>query len=612
MQAGQCHEICPLCLGPMHVQKTLQRRAVTLAHGPFRARETVYVCARRCKRQGSLVTRRDPALAELIPPKSTVGYDVMVYVGIERFVSHRQREEIRGSLEKEHGIHLSCGEISELCKRFVMYLEALHRDSAPALCAALAADGGWPLHIDATCEDGRGTLLVAFAGWRRWVLGAWKIPTERGDAILPKLEQAAAQFGPPCAIMRDLGRAVTEAASGLANTLGLSIPILACHLHFLRDVGKDLLGGGHDQLRTLFRQMELRKDLRGFAREQGRLLGTTIDQAREAFRIWTPESLSSPRLPEGSAGMVAVRALAQWTLDYAADGNGQDFPFDLPYLNFYVRCLYVAWAVSALLHNPPADKKVAKALQKLDHILRPINGEVSPLEQVAQAIRERAQIFTELRVALRFTEGKLKGPEANGAGQTHGARVESALQALRDIRQSVDNLADSLRQRRPERGPAKDQRQAIDIVLAHLERHGKFLWGHAVPMPDQPGGGVRLVDRTNNILEGFFHTMKHGERRRSGRKNLAQDFERLPPAAALAANLIRPDYVSIVCGSLDQLPLAFARLDARDRSRPQAAISRNGKQSSGMESASLNAVDRGLVRTKEMERYVLAAAGCGA
>ena len=124
----------------MHVQKTLQRRAVTLAHGPFRVREAVYVCGRRCKRQGSIVTRRDPALAELIPPKSTVGYDVMVYVGIERFVSHRQREEIRGSLEKEHGIHLSCGEISELGKRFVMYLEALHRDSAPALRASLAAD----------------------------------------------------------------------------------------------------------------------------------------------------------------------------------------------------------------------------------------------------------------------------------------------------------------------------------------------------------------------------------------------------------------------------------------------------------------------------------------
>ena len=589
----------------MHVQKTLQRRAVTLAHGLFRVREVVYVCGRRCKRQGSLVTRRDPALTELIPPKSTVGYDIMVYVGIERFVGHRQREEIRTALEKDHGIHLSCGEISELGKRFVIYLEALHRDAAPALRAALAADGGWPLHIDATCEDGRGTLLVAFAGWRRWVLGAWKIPTERGDAILPKLEKVAAQFGPPCAIMRDLGRAVTEAASGLANNLDLSIPILACHLHFLRDVGTDLLCGAHHKLRNLFRRMNLRKHLRGFAREQGRLLGTTIGQARDEFRTWQPESLTNPRLPEGFAGLAAVRSLAQWALDYAADGNGQGFPFDLPYLDLYVRCLHVAWAVSAFLRNPPADKKVMKALQRLDRILSPIDRDVSTLGHVAKTLSERARIFTELRAALRLTEEKLSGPEANGAGQTQ--------QVLRDIHQAVDKLADSLRQRRPERGPAKDRRQAIDIVLAHLERHGKFLWGHAVPIPDQLGGGVRLVDRTNNILEGFFHTMKHGERRRSGRRNLAQDFERLPPAAALAANLTRPDYVSIVCGgSLDQLPQAFARLDARDRSRPLPTFSRDRQQNCEVESASLNSEDRGLVRTKELERYILAAAGCGA
>lgn len=586
----------------MHVQKTCQRQAVTLAHGWFRLRQLVYVCDERCQREGLLVTRRAPALRELVPPQSTVGYDILVYVGIERFVGHRQREEIRTTLAKEHGIHLSSGEISELGQRFVIYLEALHRDSAPALRAALADDGGWPLHLDATGEDGRGTLLVAYAGWRRWVLGAWKIPTERAEAILPRLEQVVAQFGPPCAIMRDLGRAVTEAASGLVKTLGLSIPVLACHLHFLRDVGTDLLGEGHDQLRSLFRRMDVRKDLRSLAREQGRRLGTALDQARDEFRIWQSESPADSRLPEGSAGMAAVRSLAQWALDYAADGNDQGFPFDLPYLDLYVRCLHVAWAVEGFLRHPPADAKVAKALQRLDRILRPIYDDVTPLGRVAQSLGERAQLFSELRDALRLREGEPGEPEA---GQT--------VAGLRDIRQAVDDLADSLRQRRPQRGPAKDARQAIDIVLAHLERHGDFLWGHAIAMPDQLGGGIRLVDRTNNILEGFFHTLKHGERRRSGRKDLAQDFERLPPAAALAANLTRPDYVSIVCGgSLDQLPQAFARLDAGDRRRSLAARSSHGKPSCDVESASRNAMDRRLVRTKELERCVLAAAGCHA
>ena len=207
----------------MPVQKTLHRQALTLAHGRFRLRQVVYVCDQRCERGGSRVTRRSPALTELVPPKSTVGYDLLVYVGVERFVVHRQREEIRAALAKEHGIHLSSGEISELGQRFLIYLEALHRDSAPALRAALASDGGWPLHVDATGEDGRGTLLVALAGWRRWVLGAWKIPTERAEAIQPKLEQVAAQFGPPGAILRDLGRAVTEAASGLVIPIRVQV-----------------------------------------------------------------------------------------------------------------------------------------------------------------------------------------------------------------------------------------------------------------------------------------------------------------------------------------------------------------------------------------------------
>ena len=52
--------------------------------------------------------------------------------------------------------------------------------------------------------------------------------------------------------------------------------------------------------------------------------------------------------------------------------------------------------------------------------------------------------------------------------------------------------------------------------------------------------------------------MKHAERRRSGRKVLTHDFESLPPAAALAYNLTRPDYVALVCGSLDALPARFS------------------------------------------------------
>ena len=115
------------------------------------------------------------------------------------------------------------------------------------------------------------------------------------------------------------------------------------------------------------------------------------------------------------------------------------------------------------------------------------------------------------------------------------------------------------------------------------------------------------MERTNNDLESLFHTIKHGERRRSGRKFLTRDFELLPPAATLAANLTHPDYVRIVCGSLDDLAAAFAELDSADRSRSIAAVM---AETTAIETASLSTFDKRLVRKPALGARIFAAAQC--
>ncbi len=115
------------------------------------------------------------------------------------------------------------------------------------------------------------------------------------------------------------------------------------------------------------------------------------------------------------------------------------------------------------------------------------------------------------------------------------------------------------------------------------------------------------MERTNNDLESLFHTIKHGERRRSGRKFLTRDFEVLPPAATLAANLRDPDYVRIVCGSLDGLAAAFAELDAANRSRSIAAAM---VPTTTIETASLSLLDKQFVRKPALGDRIMAAAQC--
>jgi hypothetical protein len=597
----------------MRVRKTFAHGGVTLAHGAFHVRETVHVCAAGCTQpdlgsaHGRALVKRQAAVAELLPPRSTVGYDVMTFVGLERFVHYRQRDEILAALEQKYHIGLSTGEVSELGRRFLVYLEALHHARAPDLRAVLAKDGGWPLHIDATGEDGQGTLLVPYAGWRGWAMGAWKIPTERADAVLPKLRAVEALFGAPCAVMRDLGKAMIEAARDFVAGREKLIPVLGCHMHFLKDIGKDLLRTAHDDLCDLFRRFEVLPRLRALARDLGRTLGTEIQRARRELTDWLAGTDPQFRLPEGNAGLAAVRALGQWVLDYPDDGTDAGFPFDRPWLDLYLRCLRSCRAAESWLRKPCADRRVLVGLERLHRIVEPVRREL-PFQVPVRTIQQRARLFDELRDALRL---QLKAP-ANQLAASADAQHQWAQ--LRDIKKAVEELQTSLKQRRPERGPAEDLRKAIDLILNHLDHHGPSLWGHVIALPPTVGGGIRLVARTNVLLESFFHEIKHGERRRSGRKVLTQDFEQLPASAVLARNLTKPDYVTILCGTLDDLPHAFAQLDAVDRSLSlparilTVASTTVSGQDSDIVSSSLPRADRDLVRTAAMQERVLAEA----
>jgi hypothetical protein len=537
------------------------------------------------------------SLSEALLPASNAGYDMMVFVGLERYLRQQQREEIQATLDGQ-GIAVSTGEVSKLAGKFVGYLARLHRARAEEIKAVLASDGGWPLHVDATGEAGRGTMLVVITGWRKWVLGSWKIATERADLILPCLQETVQRFGPPCAAMRDLGKAVTPALDDLVSELHLNIPVLACHQHFLADVGKDLLEPAHAELRDLFRWTKVLPKLRDLVRDIGRELGTNIEAARQAVLAWQSHTDAEHRIDCGRNGQATVRALAQWVLDFKAQATGLDFPFDRPYLDLYDRSMTALRATDAYLRTAPKDKKITRLLQRFHRYLEPVASEV-PFQQVAARLRRRASLFDELRAVLRIVAT---------------LPADETIDDLEQMHQQLDEWIASLRPRRPARGPAQDTREAIALILEHLETHGDNLWGHAIRLPETAGGGIRLVSRTNFIAENFFGLFKHDERRRSGRKNLGQDLEHIPAEAALVRNLLLDDYVTTVCGSLDELPHAFAELDRQEQ---QSRL--NGETPQEQEenltailqiaSASLSPADRRVVRTQEMDRHIAAAAG---
>jgi len=519
------HDLCPACDHDLSVYKSRTRIVVTLAEGLFEARELLM----RCDGSAGCPVVGSENLHRLVPPRQRYGYDLIVNVGLARYLGGQQREEIRAELRARHGIDLSDGTVSNLCDRFLLRLEHLHLHRAPALRAAM--DGGYPLHLDATCEHGRGGLFVALDGWRGWVLGATRIPTEHQDHLQPLVDQVVATFGDPVAVVRDLGDAIGAAVEPLRQR---GVPDLACHYHFLAAAGKKLLELPYSLLRDALLRTGVRSHLRAMLRELRR-----HRQKDGGQRTFGPGPIREDLL-----------ALVLWLLE--GDGHKDaPFPFSLPHLHLVRRCERAGQQADLWVPSPRTAPE-GRALQHLRSLLARL-----PKERGVAVATEQLDkgwlAFSELRDILRLTNAEL--PRADL--RTQEPHLPS-LELLRLAEMERDLLA--YKQELDKRGAAAGKSSVHAVVLRYLQRHGARLFGHPARR-DEDGRVLAVVARTNNALEHLFGRHKQELRRRLGRAHLARDLQQQPAQAALVTNLRHPEYVRVLCGSLDDLPDAFATLD---------------------------------------------------
>jgi hypothetical protein len=603
---------CCKCGRQMTVRKTVIRKIITLKHNQFHARERVLHCPSKCKHEnGAFVISREAQLCALVPNGSNYGYDLEVFVGIERFIKHRQREEIKKILKESYEISISDGEISALAARFLSHIEELHKSHSDDLRAALLQDGGYPLHIDATNEDGKGTLLVILAGWRHWVLGAWKIPSENTEAITPRILEISNEYGEPCAIMRDLGSPISRAVDDAICKMVSSPRVFACHFHFLRDIGKDLLDNDHDDLRKLIRRLSIREKIRLAVRETRKKTDSkTIAYIRSWFDSWLIED-KAPYLPDGPWGISLVVSIGLWILDYNHDGQHHGFPFDCLYHNLYLRCKTADKAIGFFLNEHRFDRDVNKALTRLRKTITPLL-ESKDVRKTVRDLEMRMALFSKLRNIFRLESTIHDSISPNNiiSTSTNSGFHGNSFDKLEIYKQKqLRELTAKLMSKNENMSSAPDLKRSIKIILDHLDKHGSYLWGHLMKLQTQSGIQYRLVDRTNNILECFFHKMKHGERRRSGRKLLTRDFELIPPASALAMNLMDQDYVKIVCGTLENLPCCFSKID-QDIRTESLKVNKINSLSDIFDNEELIFLcsDKSFVRRESLNNWILSAA----
>jgi hypothetical protein len=523
---------CPDCHVALKVQKTHRRRVSTLHVGPFRARETTLACS-RCDR-----TYPSEELERLVPPGATFGYDVLVYVGKALFLRHRNEAEVVAELAQKN-IRISPREISLLGMKFVVYLALAHRQRAPAIVADMGLRGGYLCHLDATCEGRDPFLMSSIDSLSDIVLGNVKLPAEDAAHIVPFLTRLKQTFGSPLALVHDMGQGILKAVArvfpGVADFI--------CHFHFLRDIGKDFLGTEYDTLRKRLRSHGISATLRYRAKRIKVEMDTNPTMIAALHH--GVENAALPVEAFALTPVVGAYTLIQWALRGKTEGDGYGFPFDRPHLAFAQRLQRLNTQIERI-------KDIHLRGQWRDnipyfkiHIALQLILADKTLWETVTALEAKVTVFEKLRQAMRL---------ALPCG-AHGLNDEGRAGHIRTIEKRVKAFRAWLTHRKD-----YSQDRAAGKMIQQIDKYWEKLFADPITVQTPAGPILIQPQRTNNILEQFFRSLKRGHRRRTGNAASGRMLRTILAETPLVQNLQNPHYMTILLSDKDSLEKVFAEI----------------------------------------------------
>jgi len=515
------------------VKKTHTRMVSTLHVGRFQAIEVVLACP-RCKQ-----TYRSEELSQLVPPGANFGYDVMVYAGQALWLRCRNEEEVVAELAQKN-VPISLREVSLLGRKFIVYLALAHQRRAPSLQADLRTRGGYICHLDATCEGGDPFLMSSLDSLSNIVLGNVKLPAEDEAHIVPFLERLRQAFGVPLALVHDMGVGILKAVA----TVFPGVPDFICHFHFLRDIGKDYLGAEYDTIRKRISHHGISATLRYRAKQLKREMDATPELIAAL-----PHGLDHAALPAEAVALtpvVGTYTLIQWALNAKTEGDGYGFPFDHPHLAFAQR-----------LRRLNADIERIKDIQlrgqwqdnrpyfKLHIALQPIMKDKTLWDAVT-ALEAKITVFEKLRKALRIAVPS--GP--------HGLNDEGRSGNIRSIEKRVTAFRIWLTHHKD-----YPQDRAAQKMIDQIDKYWKKLFADPITVQTPSGPLLIQPQRTNNLLEQFFRSLKRAHRRRTGNAASGRMLRTILAETPLVRNLENPHYMTLLLNGRSSLEEVFAEID---------------------------------------------------
>jgi hypothetical protein len=521
------------CGGSLLVQKT-RHKTVFCMTGPFKAHETLYHC-RTCQQ-----VYRSSDLRHIVARFCNVAWDVLVFVGKSLFLKCLTTDQVCHEL-KIRNIELSPSEVEYLGRKFVLYLALAHRQATPRIEQAMNRSGGYILHLDATHEGDAPALMTGMDGLKQIVLANVKIPSEHADHIVPFLEQLQKYYGPPVACVHDMG-------TGICKAVSLVFPDIRdfiCHFHFLRDAGKDLLDPSYGKLRKALRKHTVTNRLNEMIRDLRQRIDThTVDTEQLATIITQCHVIDNPDI----TALVSIYSLCMWCLQGKKQGNGYGFPFDRPLLTFARRIAELNDSLPSMQKHFSYRNRVGNRLfRKLNNLTNDLCNDPGFTRSI-EDLGWRTRLFDDIRERMRIAE-----PSGR-----NGLNDEGSNKSMNSIRKSVGQFRSKL---------DKNTKYKRDLLCRKLskqiDKYDERLFADPIEI-DTPSGKITILpQRTNNLLEQFFRSLRRDHRRKTGNDSMRRVLQAMLADTPLIKNLENPEYMGLLLNGKKNLEELFAELDIK-------------------------------------------------
>ena len=526
-------EVTTCCGAIVKPSKTRTKTAYTMHIGEFTAYEKLVKCDICGKEYFS------QELLEIIPSGGWFGYDVITYIGESMYLNNRQAIEIQQDLRKKN-IEVSTTHITYLAQKFIICFSLVHYNSSGKIIEFMNSNGGYILHLDALGGRGGLRIISAIDSLSDFVLHNGKIPSENSDSIIEFLNIIKAKFGVPLLVVQDMGKGIMKAVQNVFK----NTDILICHFHFLRDIGKDLLGENYEIIRNRLRHFSIRTKLRNLSKE----IKLIVDENPEKIDIYY-EAIKTGKneinLENTSEVILNLYTLFEWILDWNSDSNGYGFPFDRPHLDLSLRIKNAMRVVVAMVDINNNEKIILKIYHRLKIILEEIENDVA-LQDAIKAINEEIRIFDNLREAMRIASKDGK----------YGLNDEGDAVDIKTIKASVDELTAGLA-----KNPTFSTSRKWKSFLKQIQKYRTQLF--ADPITVQTIDGIKTIQpqRTNNIMEQMFRDFTRANKRKTGIDNIRQTINSMIKDTPLIRNLKNEHYRKIIIGDKKTLTEVIAEID---------------------------------------------------